>query len=176
MPLNNNQYAYSFGEYILPATLLFVLGGSWNLAGAYDWNTDYGVDTGVGAHDNYRLTDDDETDSSSAEVGGFISIEGTTEISSVGLSLSGRDRRFSDSSIDNEDSYNLALDTSRSGERIGSYLSLIFDSASTTETELLDSGVNEDGSRDTITISPGISYQLDERNSFGTVLIYSYVT
>ena len=174
--MNSNQFDYSLGEYVLPAVLLFVLGGWWNLASAYDWKTDYGVNAGVGAHDNYRLTDEDETDTASAEVGGFVNIEGTTEISRAGLALTAMNRSFSESSIDDETSYNLALNTSRAGERLSSYLSATFDSASTTETELLDTGDNQDGTRDTIAISPGLSYQLDERNSLATDLSYRDVT
>ena len=43
-------------------------------------------------------------------------------------------------------------------------------------TELLDTGDNQDGTRDTIAISPGLSYQLDERNSLATDLSYRDVT
>lgn len=156
--------------------LLFLLGGSWNYADAYDWNSDYGVDTGVGFHDNYRLTDDDDTDTTSIEAGGFVSAEGRTEISRLGLALRARNRSFSDSSIDDETSYNLGLNALRTGERLSSYLSLGFDSASTTETELEDSGDNRDGTRDTLTVSPGLSYQLDEQNSVATNLSYRDVT
>jgi hypothetical protein len=176
MPIYNNQYGYSLIEYALPAAFFIVLGGPWNLASAYDWDSNYGVNTGIGFHDNYRLTDEDETDSTSFEVGGFVNIEGRTEISRVGLTLRARNRSFSDSSIDDETSYNLALNTSRAGERLASYLSVAFDSASTTQTELLDTGVNKDGTRDTVTISPGLSYQLDERNSLATDLSYRDVT
>ena len=176
MPKYNNQYGYSLCEYVLLAALFIVLGGSSNLASAYDWSTDYGINTGVGVHDNYRLTDNDETDSTSFEVGGFVNIEGRTEISRVGLALRAKNRNFSDSSIDDETSYNLALNTSRTGERLASYLSVDFDSASTTETELLDTGENKDGTRDTVTIAPGLSYQLDERNSLATDLSYRDVT
>jgi long-subunit fatty acid transport protein len=176
MPLNSNQLDHPLSEYVLPAVLFIVLGGSWNLASAYDWSSDYGINTGVGVHDNYRLTDKDETDSTSFEVGGFVSIEGRTEISQVRLALRAKNRIFSDSSIDDETSYNLALNTSRTGERLSSYLSLAFDSASTTETELLDTGENKDGTRDTVTIAPGLSYQLDERNSLATDLSYRDVT
>jgi len=101
---------------------------------------------------------------------------GSTEISRVGLALRGNYRTFSESSIDEETTYSVAMYTSRSGERLSSNLDVSFDSASTTQTELLDSGRNEDGTRDTITIAPGLSYQLDERNSLSTGLSYRDVS
>lgn len=176
MPRYTNHLGCSLKECILPTAFLFVLGGFCNLANAYDWGSDYGVNTGVGVHDNYRLTNDDEVNSTSIEFGGFASVEGTTEISRVGLALRAKNRSFSDSSIDDETSYNLSLNTSRTGERLSSYLRMAYDSASTTETELEDTGVNKDGTRNTVTISPGVGYQLDERNSVATDLSYRDVS
>jgi hypothetical protein len=176
VPRYTNHQGYSLNEYILSTTLLFVLGGSCNLANAYDWGSDYGVNTGVGVHDNYRLTDNNEVNSTSVQVGGFANVEGRTEISRVALGLRTRYRTFSDSSIDDETSYNLSLSTSRTGERLYSYLRTAFDSASTTETEVEDTGVNKDGTRDTITISPGVGYQLDERNTVAADLSYRDVS
>ena len=175
--LHHTKHRAHFSHgFALPATLLFTIGGCFNEAQAYDWGSDYGVSTGVGIHDNYRLTSENETDSASYEVGGFANVVGRTEISRVGLTLRTRYRTFSDSSIDDETSYNLALDTSRNDERLSSYLTVSYAEASTTETELEDTGVTEDGTRKTASISPGVGYQLDERNSVAADLNYRDVS
>jgi hypothetical protein len=156
--------------------VFYLYSGCWNAVNAYDWTNDYGVNAGVGYDDNYRLTEDNEIDTRSSDIGGSISIQGATEISEVGLVLRARNRSFSESSIDDETSYNLALNTSRAGERLSSNFNLSFDQASTTQTELLDTGENRDGKRNILAASPGLSYQLDERNSVGTNLLYRDVT
>jgi hypothetical protein len=161
--------------YISLVSLLLVTNGFSSSASAYDWNGDYGASLTVGIEDNYRLSTDNEVDTNSTAIGLFGNIRGATEISQVGLTLNARDKTFSESSIDDERSYTLALDTSRTGERFFSNLDVAFDSDSTTETELLDSGDNRDGTRDTVSISPGMGYQLNERNSLSANLSHRNV-
>ncbi len=173
---HNNRHGRSFSGPVLPVTFFLVLAGCLNSVSAYNWENSYGVDTGVGAHDNYRLTDDNEVDTTSIDFGGFARIEGTTEISGLGLTLKARNKAFSDSSVDDETSYNLGLNTYRTNERLGSSLNVGYDSASTTQTELEDTGVNEDGTRDTVSIAPGLNYQFDEKNSLSMDLNYKDVT
>lgn len=148
---------------LLAILFLFALGQP-QKALAFDWNNDYGANVTVSADDNYRLTSDDEIDNTSTRLRLFTDIEGKTEISSIRLALSVNGENHSESSIDEQESYNLALNTSRTGERLSSFLNVAFDSDLTNETELLDTGVLEDGTRDSVSVSPGLSYQVNERN------------
>ena len=133
---------------------------------AYNWSNDYGVDLTAGYHDNIDLSVDDEIDTSSGAVGVFADMEGTTEISSIRLALALTGTTYSDSSLDDETAYNLSLDTSNSGERIASFFSLLLDREATRETEQLDSEFDaRDGTRDSVTFTPSLSYEVDETNS-----------
>jgi hypothetical protein len=144
---------------------------------AYNWNNDYGVDLTAGYHDNFELSNDDEIETSSGAVGVFADIEGTTEISSIRLALALAGTTYSDSSLDDETAYNLSLDTSNSGERIASFLSVLLDREATRETEQLDSEFDaKDGTRDSVTFTPGLSYEVDERNSIGASFSFQDVS
>ena len=144
---------------------------------AYNWNNNYGVDLTAGYHDNIELSDDDEINTSSGAVGVFANIEGTTEISSIRLGLGLTGTTYSDSSLDDETAYNLSLDTSRSGERLTGFLSVLLDREATRETETLDSEFDaQDGNRDSVTVTPGFSYEVSERNSFAASLSFQDVS
>ncbi|MGI9318062.1 MAG: hypothetical protein ACR2QW_12090 [bacterium] len=144
---------------------------------AYVWDSDYGANITVGFDDNFRLGSDDEIDTASTSVGVFTDIDGRTEISNIRLALGIDGTTYSESSIDDQTSYNLSLDTSRSAERLSSSLSVAFVSAATTETELLDTGfLEEDGTRDSISVSPGLSYQVNERISVSASLGFQDVS
>jgi hypothetical protein len=151
--------------------LVFALTVTFNPAGAFDWNSDYGTSLTVGYDDNFRLSTDDEVETSSTEFGLFAGIAGTTEISTINLTLGLNGTTYSESSIDDETSYTLSLATTRTGERLSNSLDVLLESAATTETELLDTGfLDEDGTQDTISVTPGLSYQVDERNSLSASL------
>jgi len=138
---------------------------------AYDWNNNYGANLTLGFDDNFRLSADDEIDTTSTSVGVFTALEGLTEISSIRLALGIDGTTYSESSIDDETSYNLSLDTARTGERLSGILNVRLESRATTETELLDTGfLEEDGTRDSVSVAPSLSYQMDERNSFSASL------
>lgn len=144
---------------------------------AYNWNNNYGVDLTAGYHDNIDLSDDDEINTSSGAVGVFANIEGLTEISSIRLGLGFTGTTYSDSSLDDETAYNLSLDTSRSGERLTGFLSVLLDREATRETEQLDSDFDaQDGNRDLVAVTPGFSYQVNERNSFSASLSFQDVS
>ena len=132
---------------------------------AYNWEAEYGLSLTAGYDDNYRLTESNELETSSAGIRLFSSAEGETEISSLRIGASAGATNYSESEIDDSDFYGLSLDTSRSGERFTGSLGLSLESRSTAETERLDTGVIEDGNRETVTVSPGISYAVNERNS-----------
>ena len=165
MRLFSNQYGHLVHRKVLSTTLGVVLCVSWNMAGAYDWSSDYGVSLTLGIEDNYRLTTEDETDTTSAEAGVFTSITGADETTRLQFTLGAREKRFSESSIDDQTTYNMGFNGSKSAERLLGRLSVSYRQESTTETELLDSGDNRDGERKTTAISPGVDYQLDERNT-----------
>ena len=59
----------------------------------------------------------------------------------------------------------MALNSSRTGERLDSFLDVSLDSVSTADSELLDTGTLVDGTRESVSFAPGISYRLNERDS-----------
>jgi len=148
---------------VLAFTLLQL--GLWTNVWAYDWSNDYGIDLNAGQDENFRLAETNEIDTTSTSIGVFANLQGRTEVSSIDLTLGANSTRYSESEIDDSDGYNLSLDTSRRGERLSGSLAVSAASQSTTQTELLDSGNVVDGERETTSIAPGLSYQLDERNS-----------
>ena len=166
----------AIGAKLLLVILFLFAFGQAQIALAYDWNNDYGANVTVSVDDNYRLAREDEIDNTSTRLRLFTDVEGRTEISSIRLTLSVSGEDHSESSIDAQEGYNLALNTSRTGERLSSFLNVAFDSDLTNETELLDTGVIEDGTRDTVSVSPGLSYQLNERNSLSGNLSFQDVS
>lgn len=134
-------------------------------ASAYDWKNRYGANLTLGYNDNFRLSESNEIETSSSNLGVFTDITGNTEISSLQLAIRANGDSYSESEIENSTSYNVLLATSRRGERLTGSLNISADSASTTETELLDTGVTVDGTRDTLSVSPRLSYQFNERNN-----------
>lgn len=174
--LTRPLFRYSPGSKWLGLMFLILLPGVWQASQAYDWNNDYGVDATVGYDDNFRLNENDELETTSTRLGVFANLEGTTEISNLRLTLGANSTTYSESEIDDSDGYRLSLDTSRRGERFSSYLNLSLDSQSTTETELLDTGAVEDGTRDSASLAPGMSYRINERNSISLGLSFRDVT
>jgi len=167
----------NFGRLGLLLILAFLILLTCRPASAYDWNTGYGADLTLGYDDNFRLSPDDELNTTSTSVGVAADITGATEISNISLAIGVNGTSYSESSIDDDTSYNLSLDTSRTGERLSSFLSARFESRATTETELLDTGfTEEDGTRDLVNVAPGLSYQVDERNSLSASLNFEDVT
>jgi hypothetical protein len=124
-----------------------------------------------GFNDNFRLREDDEIDTTSIELSVSAGMERATEISNIRLALGISGTSYSESSIDDDSAYRLSLQSSRSLERFSNFLNVDLKSEATTETELLDTGfLAEDGTRDSVSITPGLSYQVDERNSVSVSL------
>jgi hypothetical protein len=138
---------------------------------AYDWERVYDVAATVGFDDNFRLRPDDKIDTTSTELSVSGGMERATEISNIRLELGISGTSYSESSIDDDSEYKLSLRSSRSVERFSSFLDVSLKSEATTKTELLDTGfLAEDGTRDSARITPGLSYQVDERNSVSASL------
>lgn len=157
-------------QYFLPLAVFAITYGCWNVAQAYDWTNTYGASVTLGFDNNYRLSTANEIDTSSSDLGVFAALEGRSEISRLRLSLSVNNQSFSDSTIDEQTGYLLALDSSRTGERLDSFLNVSLESVSTANSELLDTGVLVDGTRESVAVAPGVSYRLDERNSISANL------
>jgi len=160
--------SFSFLNYwrFLPAILVFSFLVALKPAAAYDWSNDYGADLTVGFDDNFRMSVDNEIETTSTALGLFADIQGATEISNMRLAIGLVGTTYSETSIDDETSYNMSLETARSDERLSSFLSIVLVSQATTESELLDTGfLEQDGTRDSVSVSPGLSYQVNERNS-----------
>ncbi len=148
----------------------------WTPATGFDWNRDYGVDATVERNDNFRLTEDDPIETSSLSLGVFADLQGASEISNLRFAIGAKGTNYSESSIEDSENYYLLLDTDRRGERWSGTFNLSYDLKPTTETELLDTGVLLDGERKSVGVTPGISYQLNERNSIYTNLSFLDVT
>ena len=159
---------------VLP--LLFVPLFFLTSAYGYDWNRDYGVNASVGRDDNFRLTEVDPVETTSASLGVYADLDGATEISNLRFRVGARATNYSESSIEDTDEYYLSLATARRGERLSGSLDMSIRSESTTQTELLDTGNVVDGTRESANVAPGISYQLNERNSIYGNLSFSDVT
>lgn len=138
-----------------------------NLARAYEWTNNYGTDLTVGYDDNFRLSavEENQIETVWSSLGVFADINGATEISNIRLVFGANGFSYSDKSIDDRNSYNILLDGQRSGERLDTFIAASFRQDLTVESELLDTGVIEDGTRDTVTVAPGLRYRVDERNA-----------
>ena len=147
-----------------------------NYANAYDWNTSYGANASLGYDDNYRLTETEKVDTTTGTVGVSANLDGTTEVSSLNLSVGADTTEYSDASIAESDQYRILLSTSHRGERFTNSLGVSFDSESTAQAELLDSGFTGDGTRDTLSVTPNVSYAIDELNSFSANLQHQDVS
>ena len=122
------------------------------------------------------MTEDQKIETSSGKIGVSANFEGMTEISRLSLNLGANATEYSDSSIDDSDEYRLGLNTSRRGERLSGALGISFESESTAETELLDTGVTEDGTRESLSIAPSATYSLSELNSLSVTLRHQDVS
>lgn len=139
---------------------------------AYTWESDYGASITLGYDDNFRLTPDDELETLSTDLGLSADIEGATEISSISLIIGASAIDYSEAEIEDRTNYRALFDWSGAGERTSGDLAVSFVQESTTETELLDTGLNQDGTRNTTRLAPGLDHRLDERNTLTAGLNY----
>jgi hypothetical protein len=173
--IKQSQYPGS-GRPRLLLPLLAMLAAASGPAAAYDWQYDYGADATVGRDDNFRLSEDDPVTTNSASVGVFTSLNGSSEISSLGLRAGASGTSYSASSIEDSENYYVSLSSARSGERWSGTLDLSYNLEPTTESELLDTGNLVDGERRSTRVAPGLSYRLDERTSIYANLSFSDVS
>ena len=145
--------------------LTFVLLFQCHITKAYDWDSKYGANLSTGYSDNFRLSESDKINTSSSTLSISANLDGNTETSSLGIALAANGNSYSESDIDENTGHSLLFSASKRDERISTSLGLSINSQSTTDTELLDTGGIIDGSRDTNSIFPGISFQFSERNS-----------
>ena len=143
---------------------------------ALNWESGYRVNLEAGYDDNFLLASSNEIDTSISKLGLFASAEGSSEVSSVQLLAGVNSDDYSDPSIDAHTTGNLSLSLSNQGERLHSSFGLSYLSEPTIETELLDTGILVDSTRDTVRVSPGMRYSLDERNSLSVNLSFTDVS
>ncbi len=137
---------------------------------AMNWLGNYGLDIEVGADDNYFLTPTNESEVNWATLGFFVGADGSTETSNVDFLARINANRYSDKTLNDKPTAALLLGMDNQGERLYSNLDLLYLFESTLETELLDSGLRVDGRKETVGVAPGLSYQLNERNSLSANL------
>jgi len=133
---------------------------------------DYTVQLSSGSVDNFRLTETDQIDTRLNTLGLSLELGSASETSNVTGVFYIDATEYSDSSIENSDSYTLDFDFGRKFERFYQLLSVSQRSESTTETELLDTGKIVDGAKISTRITPEVGYFLDDRNSISTSLSY----
>lgn len=139
-------------------------------ASVIDWKNDYSVFLTQEWDDNFRLNED-QVETASTSLFAVGELRGVTEVSTFRLGLGTTITTYSESSIEDSEFYNLFFKGKRRGERWSGSLDLSFALEPTTQTELLDTGNRIDGEREATEIAPGVSYQVDHRNS-----IYSSLT
>lgn len=162
-------------ESIAPFPLLWVLlsVGIWSATGsAYTWDPGYGAGLTLGYDDNFRLTADDELETLSTDLGLSADFEGATEISTISMLIGLNAIAYSESEIEDKNNYRALFDWSGTGERSSGHLAASYVQESTTETELLDTGINQDGTRNTYRVAPELDHRLDERNTLVASLVY----
>ena len=145
-------------------------------AHALNWESEYGVNITAGYDDNFRLAATNELDTSFTKLGLSASAEGSSELTSLRLSAGINGDNYSDSSVDNRTTGNLSFLLNNRSERRQSNLQVSLQTEPTIETELVDSGVIVDGTRDRLYVSPGMSYQVSERNSLSINLVFTDVS
>ena len=145
-------------------------------ASANNVSTVYGISSTLTWDDNYRLDDNDKIDDLSLGARVFGELQGGDETTKMrgGIGVGGA--KHSASSVDNTENYELYTGINQDWERLDGSLDISYNYAPTTQTELLDTGdTRVDGTRKTLNIAPGISYQLDETNSVYSNFVYTDV-
>lgn len=174
IPTNSSKFdrGYQLSGFLLGLTLII----STNSQALY-WQNNYGADLEIGTDDNFFLTSSNNAiDTNFSSLSLYLGADGSTEISSVQLLARINSHNYSDKTIDDSATYNFSLAMSNQGERLDSGLDISYESESTFESELLDSGVRVDGRRETLGISPDLSYRLNERNSLSMNLSFEDVS
>jgi hypothetical protein len=134
------------------------------------WQNNYGVSLELGTDDNYFLTPANEQEVNSSKLGLSASGNGSSETSTVNFGARINTNNFSLDTIDDSPTGALFLGMANQGERLYSNLDLSYRYQSTQETELLDSGLRVDGRKETVGVTPGLSYQVNERHSLSANL------
>lgn len=146
-------------------------------AHALNWEGSYGVDITAGNNDNLILAPTpNELDTSFSKLGLFVSTEGISELTSVQIRFGVNSDVYSDSSVEDRTTGNLSFSLSNRSERLQTGLEASLRTEPTIETELLDTGKIVDSTRDTLNVSPSMTYQLDERNSLSINLGFTDVS
>ncbi|MDC1287764.1 hypothetical protein N8198_07755 [Gammaproteobacteria bacterium] len=134
------------------------------------WYHDYSAELSSEYVDNFRLTETDQIDTRADTLALNLELGSASETSTVTGFFFIDATKYSDSSIEDSDSYALDFDFGRNVERSYQLLYVSQRSQSTTETELLDTGRIVDGTRISTSITPEVGYYIDERNSISTSL------
>ena len=173
MPTNSSKFSrvYQKSRFLLGLILII----STNSHALY-WQNNYGADLEVGTDDNFFLTPTTTTDTNFSSLSLYVGADGNTETSSVEFLARINSHNYSDKTIDDSATYNFSLVMSNQGERLDSGLNISYENESTFESELLDSGIRVDGRRETLGVSPDLSYRLNERNSLSMYLSFQDVS
>ena len=148
--------------------LFIVIAVSFGLAtkaSALNWEDNYGAGVSAGYDDNFFLTSSDEVDTTFTSLSVFAGAIGQSETTNVIVSAGLTGNIYSDSSIDDRTNADLLFSISeQNSERLLLNLEVSHQRESSIETELLDSGLIVDGTRDRFEVAPGMQYQIDVTN------------
>ena len=160
---------------VLPLVICILFAGRVH---ALNWEGSYGVNITAGNNDNLLLVEPTagELDTSFSKLGLFVSTEGSSELTSVQIRFGIDSDEYSAPSVEDRTTGNLSFSLSNQGERLQTGLEASLLSEPTIETELLDSNIIVDSTRDTLNVSPSMTYQIDERNSLSISLGFTDVS
>lgn len=155
-------------------TPLILIGFSGSLHAA--WNNVYGVNASVGYDSNFRLTEEDEIETSQTTASLQARAENTSQTTNLAISSSIGGNDYSDSEIDGESFFDLDVNWIQNYERSNYSLGAAYMLEPTAETEVLDTGAIVDGSRDTVILTGGYRYDLSQSSTISLDASFSDVT
>jgi len=143
---------------------------------AMNWQGRYGAVLEAGTDDNFFLRQSNETDTNFANLSLSGGADGNSETGNINFLVTIIGHEYSDKTINDEATSRFSLAMAHQGERLDSSLDLGYTNETTYDSELLDTGLRIDGRRESIYVTPGLSYRLNERHSLTGILDFEDVS
>jgi len=143
---------------------------------AMNWQGRYGANLEVGTDDNFFLRQNNETDTNFANLSLSAGADGSSETGYANFLVTIIGHEYSDKTINDDATSRFSLAMAHQGERLDSDLDLGYANQTTYDSELLDTGLRIDGRRESIYVTPGLNYRLNERHSLSGSLDFEDVS
>jgi hypothetical protein len=144
---------------------------------ALNWEDNYGATIAAGYDDNLRLASANELETSFGSLALFARVDGRSAVTDVQLRVGINNDNYSDSEVDGRTTGNLSLSVNKQqSELLQTGVNLSYLIEPTLQTELSDSGILVDSTRDTVNVSPTLGYSLSERSSISVNLSFTDVS